>query len=74
MGFDHQPLLSFAKRMLDRAGAGDLTSEELKIEWYKIGTDFGLGIQEHFSNFSINGLDENFFQISSIGGESFALP
>jgi predicted Zn-dependent peptidase len=62
MGFDHQPLLSFAKRMLDRAGAGDLTSEELKIEWYKIGTDFGLGIQEHFSNFSINGLDENFFK------------
>ena len=62
MGFDHQPLLSFAKRMLDRAGAGDLTSEELKIEWYKLGTDFGLGIQEHFSNFSLNGLDENFLK------------
>jgi len=60
MGFDHQPLLSFAKRMLDRAGAGSMNSEELKVEWYKLGTDFAFGIQEHFSNFSINGLDENF--------------
>ena len=64
MGFDHQPLLSFAKRMLDRAGAGNLNSEELKIEWYKLGTDFGFGIHEQFSNFSLNGLDENF--LSSI--------
>ena len=60
MGFDHQPLLSFAKRMLDRAGAGPLDSEQLKIEWYKLGTDFSFGVQEHFSSFSINGLDEKF--------------
>ncbi len=60
MGFDHQPLLSFAKRMLDRAGAGSMNSEDLKVEWYRLGTDFAFGIQEHFSNFSINGLDENF--------------
>ncbi len=60
MGFDHQPLLSFVKRMLDRAGADQLNSEELKIEWYKLGTDFGFGIGDHFSNFSLNGLDENF--------------
>jgi predicted Zn-dependent peptidase len=60
MGFDHQPLLSFAKRMLDRAGAGNLNSEDLKIEWYKLGTDFGFGIQEKFSSYNLNGLDENF--------------
>jgi len=60
MGFDHQPLLSFAKRMLDRAGAGPMDSEQLKVEWYRLGTDFAFGIQEHFSNFSINGLDEYF--------------
>jgi predicted Zn-dependent peptidase len=60
MGFDHQPLLSFAKRMLDRAGAGSMNSEDLKVEWYRLGTDFAFGIQEHFANFSINGLDENF--------------
>jgi len=60
MGFDHQPLLSFAKRMLDRAGAGTIDSEQLKIEWYKLGTEFGFGLQEYFSSFSLNGLDENF--------------
>ena len=60
MGFDHQPLLSFAKRMLDRAGAGPMDSEQLKVEWYRLGTDFAFGIQEHFSTFSINGLDEYF--------------
>ncbi len=60
IGFDHQPMLSYAKRMLDRSGAGSLDSEQLKIEWYKLGTDFSFGVQEHFSHFAINGLDENF--------------
>lgn len=59
IGNDHQPLLSLVKRLLDRAGAGSLTSDELKIEWYKIATEFGFGVREHFCSFSINGLDEN---------------
>ena len=59
MGNDHQPLLTLVKRMLDRAGAGDLDSEQLKIEWYKLATEFGFGVREHFSTFSMNGLDEN---------------
>ena len=59
IGNDHQPLLTLIKRLLDRAGAGSLGSEELKIEWYKLATEFGFGIREHFSTFSINGLDEN---------------
>ena len=45
IGFDHQPMLSYAKRMLDRSGAGSLDSEQLKIEWYKLGTDFSFGVQ-----------------------------
>ena len=40
-------------------GAGKLSSDELKIEWYKLATEFGFGVREHFSTFSINGLDEN---------------
>ena len=38
---------------------GKLSSDELKIEWYKLATEFGFGVREHFSTFSINGLDEN---------------
>ena len=59
IGNDHQPMLTLVKRMLDRAGAGSLTSDELKIEWYKLATEFGFAVREHFSTFSINGLDEN---------------
>ena len=59
IGNDHQPMLTLAKRMLDRAGAEQLSSEQLKIEWYKLATEFGFGVGEHFSTFSINGLDEN---------------
>ncbi len=74
MGFDHQPMLSYAKRMLDRAGAGNLNSEDLKIEWYKLGTDFAFGVQEHFSNFSINGLDENFAPSIELAQEHLLKP
>lgn len=59
IGNDHQPILALIKRLLDRAGAGKLSSDELKIEWYKLATEFGFGVREHFSTFSINGLDEN---------------
>ena len=58
-GNDHQPLLTLVKRMLDRSGADNLNSDQLKIEWYKLATEFGFGVREHFSTFSINGLDEN---------------
>ena len=59
IGNDHLPILTLIKRLLDRAGAGKLSSDELKIEWYKLATEFGFGVREHFSTFSINGLDEN---------------
>ena len=74
MGFDHQPMLSYAKRMLDRAGAGTLHSEHLKIEWYKLGTDFAFGVQEHFSNFGLNGLDENFAPSIALAQEHLLNP
>jgi len=74
MGFDHQPLLSYAKRMLDRAGAGSMDSEQLKIEWYKLGTDFGFGVQEHYSSFSINGLDEYFLPSIELAGRHLLNP
>lgn len=60
IGVDHLPMLPVLKRMLDRSGAGKISSEGLKIEWYKLATEFGFGAREHFSSFSLNGLDENF--------------
>ena len=74
LGFDHKPMLSTAKRMLDRAGARKMSSEDLKIEWYKLGTDFGFGVQEHFCNFFINGLDENFLSSLQLAESHLLFP
>ena len=74
LGFDHQPMLSTAKRMLDRAGARKMSSEDLKVEWYKLGTDFGFGVQEHFCNFFINGLDENFLSSLQLAESHLLFP
>ena len=60
VGNEHNSTLPYLKRMLDRAGAGEISSEDLKIEWYKLATEFSFGVREYFSAFSINGLDENF--------------
>ena len=74
LGFDHEPMLSTAKRMLDRAGARKMSSEDLKVEWYKLGTDFGFGVQEHFCNFFINGLDENFLSSLQLAESHLLFP
>jgi len=58
-GYRHQPLLPYVKRMIDRSGAGETTAENLKIEWYKLGTDFSFGIRDLLSSFALSGLDEN---------------
>ena len=44
-------MLPYVKRMLDRARAGEISSEDLKIEWYKLATDFGFSVREHYSSF-----------------------
>ena len=53
-------MLPYAKRMLDRSGAGEISSKDLKIEWYKLGTDFAFAVRERMSSLMMTGLDENF--------------
>ncbi len=60
LGSRHNALLPYAKRMLDRSGAGEISSNDLKIEWYKLGTDFAFAVREQMSSVIISGLDENF--------------
>jgi predicted Zn-dependent peptidase len=49
-----------AAQLLDKSGAGEFSAEDLKKEWYKLGTDFGVGSGDHETSISISGLDENF--------------
>ena len=60
VGSRHNPMLPFAKRMLDRSGADGILSKDLKIEWYKLGTDFAFAVRERLSSLIMTGLDENF--------------
>ena len=52
--------LAMAGRLLDKSGAGGLSSEELKKEWYRLGTEFSFSPGDHSTAISISGLDENF--------------
>jgi predicted Zn-dependent peptidase len=52
--------ISPAVMLLDKSGAGDLSPEDLKKEWYKLGTDFGIGAGDNETGISLYGLDENF--------------
>ena len=51
--------LAVARDLLDKSGTPRFTSEELKKEWYKLGTNFSLGISDQETTISISGLDEN---------------
>lgn len=49
-----------ATRLLDKSGAGEFSAEDLKKEWYKLGTNFGVGAGDNETSISMSGLDENF--------------
>jgi len=52
--------LGMVKALMDKSGAGDLSAEDLKKTWYTLGTDFNMGVEDHQTNISISGLNENF--------------
>lgn len=52
--------VAIATQFLDKSGTQRLGPEALKKEWYKLGTDFGIGTGDNETTISISGLDENF--------------
>jgi len=52
--------LDIAHDLIDKAGTPRFSSEDLKKEWYKLGTDFNVDIGDQQTTISISGLDENF--------------
>lgn len=60
LGKRQEKRLGLAAALLDKAGTGKLSSEELKKEWYKLGTDFSFSASDQSSAITISGLDENF--------------
>ena len=60
IGFNQNDKIQFASQLLDRSGTAKLGPEELKKEWYRLGTDFAFSTGNNESAFSISGLEENF--------------
>jgi hypothetical protein len=74
VGSRHISLLPYAKRMIDRSGAGEISSNDLKIEWYKLGTDFAFAVRENLSSIVMTGLDENFNNSLKLGRDLIENP
>jgi len=60
IGTRHDNRLSTAAQLLDKSGTKRFNGEDLKKEWYKLGTDFAIGTGDNETTISISGLDENF--------------
>jgi len=52
--------LNMAALLYDKSGTADLSAEDLQKEWYKLGTEVGVGSGDEESSIGISGLDENF--------------
>ncbi len=48
-----------AVQLLRKSGTESLLPEDLKKEWYKLGTDFGIGAGDNETTITLSGLDEN---------------
>jgi predicted Zn-dependent peptidase len=59
LGTRHDNRLSAATLLLDKSGTKKFNGEELKKEWYKLGTDFAIAAGDNETSISISGLDEN---------------
>ncbi len=60
IGTRHDNRLSVAAQLLDKSGTKRFNGEDLKKEWYKLGTDFAVNAGDNETTISISGLDENF--------------
>lgn len=59
MGSDHMPMLSYAFRYFDYLGTSELSAEEVKKEFYKLGISLGSNVGNERTTLSLSGLREN---------------
>jgi predicted Zn-dependent peptidase len=59
LGMRHDNRLQAAIQLLDKSGTRRFSGEDLKKEWYKLGTDFAVSVGDNETIISLSGLDEN---------------
>jgi len=60
LGTRHDNRLEAAAELLDKAGTKRFNGEDLKKEWYKLGTDVAISTDDNETTITMSGLDENF--------------
>ena len=60
MGNYHDNRLGTAKSLLHKSGSDTLDAGSLNKMWYRLGSNFDMGVQDQETQFSISGLDEKF--------------
>ncbi len=73
-GTDHDNRLALATRLMDKAGTARLAPDELSKEWYRLGTDFGIGATGSQTIVTIAGLDDTFEESLALLRELLAQP
>jgi predicted Zn-dependent peptidase len=67
-------VLSVSRELMDKSGTPEFSAEELKEEWYRLGTDFKFSVDDYESTISMSGLDENFARSMSIAMDLLRQP
>ena len=60
MGTEENDLLGLATSLLDKSGTAAFSATDLQKEWYRLGSEFGVGAGANESTIGISGLDEQF--------------
>jgi predicted Zn-dependent peptidase len=60
LGTRHDNRLGVVTELLEKSGTKRFSGEDVKKEWYKLGTEFAVNAGENETTISISGLDENF--------------
>lgn len=60
MGTRHNDALALATRLTQKSGTEAFDANNIKKEWYRLGTNFSIGAGDNATIISISGLDANF--------------
>ncbi len=53
-------ILSVSRELMDKSGTPEFNAEELKKEWYRLGTDFKFNVDDYETTVTMSGLDGSF--------------
>ena len=74
VGRRHDNRLPMARNLMDKSGTARFTSEELKKQWYRLGSEFSLSVDDHETVVTLSGLDENFGASVALMVEALSQP